>query len=163
MRSFQHRWVNPSAPLSQPAPGPPLRPVDGIIGSPLPDLGRASAGGTFRAMTTAVAPEAPSSDDQDHRLDRLGWAAVAVITAIVGLSWFPVLHPSWDNNHGGRVFARLALQVRNLHELGIRGSDLGTSWVPYASHAYAHHPPMADLLSQLVGLLPGETEWQVRL
>ena len=114
-------------------------------------------------MTTAVAPEAPSSDDQDHRLDRLGWAAVAVITAIVGLSWFPVLDASWGNNHEGRVFARLALQVRNLHELGIRGSDLGTSWVPYASHAYAHHPPMADLLSQLVGLLPGEAEWQVRL
>ncbi|KQW52456.1 hypothetical protein ASC77_24010 [Nocardioides sp. Root1257] len=114
-------------------------------------------------MTTSAAPEAPSTDSTDRRLDRLGWLGVGIITAIVGLSWLPVLDASWGNNHEGRVFARLALQVRNLHELGIRGSDFGTSWVPYASHAYAHHPPMADLLSQLVGALPGETEWQVRL
>lgn len=103
-----------------------------------------------------------SSRHLSRRTDLLGRLGVVAITAAVALSWLPVLDEAYGDNHEGRVFARLALQVRNLQQLGIVGSGYGTSWEPYQD-AYAHHPPLATMASALVGAFPGDGEWQIRL
>jgi hypothetical protein len=103
--------------------------------------------------------EAPTSEP---RRSRAGWLAVAAITVVVAVSWAPMLTARFGNNHYGRVQGRYALQLRNLHELGLVGSDFAADWSPYTSTSYAHHPPLPNLLAALFGLLPGEAEWQVR-
>lgn len=96
------------------------------------------------------------------RLDRWFSAGVVAITGLVALTWAPMLDASFGNNHEGRVFARLALQMRNFHQMGLVDSHLATNWEPYGT-TYAHHPPLATLLSMLTSALPGEVEWQIRL
>lgn len=80
----------------------------------------------------------------------------------MALSWAPILDASYGDNHEGRVFSRFALQMRNLHEMGLVGSHFGTNWEPYGT-TYAHHPPMATVVASIFSSLPGEAEWQIRL
>jgi hypothetical protein len=106
---------------------------------------------------------AAAADPGTVRRERAGWLVVAGLTAVVAASWAPLLTTRFGNNHWGRVQGRYALQLRNLHELGLTGSEFGADWSPYTASPYAHHPPLPNLLAALFGLLPGEPEWQVRL
>lgn len=119
-------------------------------------------------------PSRPATDDAPEsrptpgrsRRDLLGWLGVLGITLGVALTWAPVLDAAYGDNHEGRVFARFALQIHNLYELGLAGSKFGTDWTPYASagaSTYAHHPPFATLITAFFNLLPGEAEYQIRL
>ncbi|GAB3428014.1 hypothetical protein GCM10027569_70730 [Flindersiella endophytica] len=119
-------------------------------------------------------PTRPAADAAERprpwrsRRDALGWLGVLGVTLVVALSWAPVLDAAYGDNHEGRVFARLALQIRNLDRMGLVGSHFGADWSPYTSFeesvtTYAHHPPLATLVSALFGLLPGDGEYQIRL
>ncbi|WP_422773169.1 hypothetical protein ACN28C_09665 [Plantactinospora sp. WMMC1484] len=98
-----------------------------------------------------------------ERGGRRGWAAVAILTGIVALTWIPQLDEPFGDNHLGRIIGRYALHLRNLQEQGILGSHFGADWAPYAATPYAHHPPLLNLLTAMTGLLPGDGEYQVWL
>lgn len=85
------------------------------------------------------------------------------MTSIVAATWLPFITGPLAANHLGNVAARYGLQVRNLYERGLLGSDLGADWRPYRSTAYAHHPPLLNLLDAIVGLVPGDGAYQLRI
>lgn len=97
------------------------------------------------------------------RSDRVGWGIVAVMTTVVAATWLPFMTGPLAANHLGNVAARYGLQVRNLYERGLLGSDLGADWRPYRSTAYAHHPPLLNILDAIVGLVPGDGTYQLRI
>ncbi|MEQ7124638.1 hypothetical protein ABN034_08940 [Actinopolymorpha sp. B11F2] len=97
-----------------------------------------------------------------NRANVLGWIGVAGITAVVAATWATTLAAAYGDNHEGRVFSRFALQVRNLAEHGLVGSQFATDMAPYG-RSYAHHPPLATILDALFSALPGEGEYQMRL
>lgn len=99
----------------------------------------------------------------EPRTDRAGWTGVAAITALVMLTWAPRLMNPLPGNHIGNVAARYGLHVRNLYDDGIVGSHFSADWLPYRTTPYAHHPPLLNVLDGIVGLLPGETTFQVLL
>ncbi|WP_020575609.1 ArnT family glycosyltransferase [Actinopolymorpha alba] len=124
------------------------------------------------AVTTAVdVPQIPAAGRP--RSNRWGWLGVLALTATVAATWFPFLNAPYGDNHEGRVFSRFALQIRNLYEHGLLGSQFATDMAPYvgqlpagsgdAGSSYAHHPPLATILDALFGLLPGDGEYQMRL
>ncbi|MDG4789930.1 hypothetical protein O7626_29080 [Micromonospora sp. WMMD1102] len=115
---------------------------------------------TAARISTSAARE---PDAVARRVERRGWTAVAAITGVVALTWFPLLRMPYGDNHLGRIVGRYALHLRNLQEQGILGSHLGADWLPYAATPYAHHPPLFNLLTALTGLLPGDGEYQVWL
>jgi hypothetical protein len=117
---------------------------------------------------TVVAPAAPAETTppppaRPARRLPSGWLGVSAITAVVAVSWLPLLTAPYGDNHLGRVQGRYALQLRNLQELGFADSRFGADWSPYSETPYAHHPPLPNLLSWLFGMLPGDGAWQVRL
>jgi len=112
-------------------------------------------------MTTDVATEAePTSAEPPRpkadRADRWGWLGVGAITAVLAISWIPRLNLPFGDNHMGRIISRYALHLANLHEKGLVGSDFGADWEPYSSAAYAHHPPLLNILTALFGAFPGD-------
>ncbi|MGH3489958.1 MAG: hypothetical protein ACRDP8_18875, partial [Actinopolymorphaceae bacterium] len=82
------------------------------------------------------------------RANALGWLGVAGITAVVAATWATTLAAAYGDNHEGRVFSRFVLQVRNLAEHGLVGSQFATDMAPYG-RSYAHHPPLATILDAL--------------
>ncbi len=85
------------------------------------------------------------------------------MTSIVAATWLPYVTGPLAANHLGNVAARYGLQVRNLYERGLLASDLGADWRPYRSTAYAHHPPLLNVLDAVVGLVPGDGTFQLRI
>jgi hypothetical protein len=81
---------------------------------------------------------------------------------VVAATWATTLAAAYGDNHEGRVFSRFALQVRNLTDHGLVGSQFATDMAPYG-RSYAHHPPLATVLDAAFGLLPGDGEYQMRL
>jgi hypothetical protein len=97
------------------------------------------------------------------RADRWGPSLVAAMTVAVALSWLPLLTDPLGDNHPGRVAARYGLHIRNLYERGLLASKFSAEWVPYRDEPYAHHPPLLNILDALIGLLPGDGEYQLRI
>ena len=95
--------------------------------------------------------------------DRRGWIGVGAISAVVVVSWLRFLNTPLGDNHFGRVGARYALHMRNLFADGLIGSSWSANWKPYASVAYAHHPPLLNILDAAVSRLPGNDPYQVML
>ena len=120
---------------------------------------------TAAAQAPESRPPRPARSDRPRRLgrpDTAGWLGVLVLTAVVAATWAPTLAAPYGDNHEGRVFSRFALQVRNLADHGLVGSQFATDMAPYGE-SYAHHPPLATILDVLVGALPGDGEYQMRL
>ena len=95
--------------------------------------------------------------------DRRGWIGVGAISAVVVVSWLRFLNTPLGDNHFGRVGARYALHMRNLFADGLIGSSWSANWKPYSSVAYAHHPPLLNILDAAVSRLPGNDPYQVML
>ena len=95
--------------------------------------------------------------------DRRGWIGVGAISAVVVVSWLRFLNTPLGDNHFGRVGARYTLHMRNLFADGLIGSSWSANWKPYASVAYAHHPPLLNILDAAVSRLPGNDPYQVML
>ncbi|WBB96740.1 MULTISPECIES: hypothetical protein [unclassified Solwaraspora] len=95
------------------------------------------------------------------RVDRWGWFGVAAITAVVAATWIPQLALPFGDNHVGRIFARHGLHLRNLQEKGLVGSSFSADWSPYSDQAYAHHPPLLNMLDATFGLLPGSGAYEI--
>ncbi len=140
-----------SAGIQRVVPGPPVRLLASspVHANPAPDTidDRAETGPARRRV---------------DRSDRWGWLGVAALTALVAATWAITLAAPYADNHEGRVFSRFALQVRNLAEHGLVGSQFATDMAPYGQ-SYAHHPPLATILDVLFGALPGDGEYQMRL
>jgi hypothetical protein len=97
-----------------------------------------------------------------RRTDRFGWLSVGLLTIAVAVTWAPMLNAAFGDNHEGRVLARYALHMRNLHEKGLLGSHFSADWEPFWS-VYAHHPPLPNILHAIFSALPGNGEYQIRL
>jgi len=119
-------------------------------------------------MTTDVAatPErdtAEPSRGPTGNTNRWGWLGVGAITTILAISWIPRLNLPFGDNHMGRIISRYALHLANLHEKGLVGSDFSADWEPYSTIAYAHHPPLLNILTAIFGALPGDQPIEVWL
>ncbi|MDG4828456.1 hypothetical protein O7627_03955 [Solwaraspora sp. WMMD1047] len=108
-------------------------------------------------------PDAAGTGNGPDRADRWGWLSVGAITAVIAVSWLPLITAPFGDNHLGRIIGRYALHLRNLQEDGLVGSSFSADWLPYASASYAHHPPLLNALTALFGLLPGDSEAEVWL
>ncbi|ROO52645.1 hypothetical protein EDC02_7584 [Micromonospora sp. Llam0] len=106
-------------------------------------------------------PAANDAGASVRRADRWGWLGIAAITAAVAATWAPQLALPLGDNHVGRIFARHALHLRNLQEKGLVGSSFSADWSPYSNQAYAHHPPLVNMLDATFGLLPGSGTYEV--
>ncbi|MEV4533586.1 hypothetical protein AB0J82_07125 [Asanoa sp. NPDC049518] len=109
--------------------------------------------------TTEEEPPRPTSAIQD----RWGWLGVGAITLVLAATWIPRINLPFGDNHMGRIISRYALHLANLHEKGIVGSDFSADWEPYANSAYAHHPPLLNILTALFGSFPGDQPIEVWL
>lgn len=89
-------------------------------------------------------------------------ALVLAVTAVVAVTWLPGLLGPLGDNHEGRIYGMVALQVSNLWELGWSASQWGTSRVPFAE-AYSHHPPGFSLWYVPAWLLPGDATTWIRV
>ncbi|MEV4618681.1 hypothetical protein AB0J74_08260 [Asanoa sp. NPDC049573] len=108
---------------------------------------------------TAEEPPRPTTSKED----RWGWAGVGAITVVLAVSFIPRLNLPFGDNHMGRIISRYALHLANLHEKGIVGSDFSADWEPYSNAAYAHHPPLLNILTALFGSFPGDQPIEVWL
>jgi hypothetical protein len=93
--------------------------------------------------------------------DRWGWTGVGAITLLLAVTFIPRLNLPFGDNHMGRIISRYALHLANLHEKGIVGSDFSADWQPYSNAAYAHHPPLLNILTALFGSFPGDQPVEV--
>ncbi|MFY1637144.1 hypothetical protein ACN27F_28380 [Solwaraspora sp. WMMB335] len=109
----------------------------------------------------ADAGPASRAEVSGRRADRWGWFGVAAITAAVAATWAPQLALPFGDNHVGRIFARHGLHLRNLQEKGLIGSSFSADWSPYSNQAYAHHPPLLNMLDVVFGLLPGSGAYEI--
>lgn len=105
----------------------------------------------------------PTPEGRSDIADRVGWALVAAIVALVALTWAPALGLSLGDSHEGRILARQGLQAANFWELGPVDSHLGADWSPYSSVPYANHPPLTNGFQVSVVGLAGSGEVQVRI
>lgn len=110
--------------------------------------------------TTTVVPA--RGDLATDTGDRWAWVVVWVLTAAVAVSWLPGLLGPLGDNHEGRIYGAVALQVSNLWELGWSASQWGTTRDPFAA-AYSHHPPGFSLWYVPAWLLPGDLTTWVRV
>jgi hypothetical protein len=115
------------------------------------------------ASSTRGGFDSGSAPFRRARTDALGWFSVALLTLVVATTWAPMLDAAFGDNHEGRIMARYALHMRNLHERGLLGSDFSADWEPFYSSSYAHHPPLLNILDAVFTALPGEGEYQIRL
>ncbi|SNS86513.1 hypothetical protein SAMN05421812_102114 [Asanoa hainanensis] len=106
---------------------------------------------------TTEEPPRPKTSKED----RWGWLGVGAITLALAATWIPRLNLPFGDNHMGRIISRYALHLANLHEKGIVGSDFSADWQPYADSAYAHHPPLLNILTALFGSFPGDQPIEV--
>lgn len=98
------------------------------------------------------------------RRSSLPWlGAGALIGSVLAISWWELLFLPLGDSHDGRINARFGLQVRNLLEDGLLGSDLLASMEPFAAQPYAHHPPLLNLLHAGLGSVFGVGAWQLHL
>lgn len=93
--------------------------------------------------------------------ERHGTIAAAACVLVVAASWAPRLWRPLGADHVGNVAARYGLHTRNLFERGLVDSTWGAAWEPYRSQPYAHHPPLRNAVDAAVGLLPGESTFQL--
>ena len=89
-------------------------------------------------------------------------AVVLVITLLVAVSWLPGLFGPLGDNHEGRIYGMVSLQVSNLWDLGWSASQWGTSRAPFAA-AYSHHPPGFSLWYVPAWRLPGDPTIWIRV
>lgn len=101
--------------------------------------------------------------------DRLGWAAVLLLTLGLLLTWAPSMANGLGDNHEGRILARHALNVANAERDGLAASGWLSDWSPYVGDggeqtSYAHHPPLLNLgYYATARLLPVERDTAMRL
>lgn len=117
---------------------------------------------TTAHVQAGAVTQPPERPEPGLRGQSRGWLGVAAMTALLAATWAPLLNARLGDNHYGRVHGRYALQVRNLQEHGLLGSQFSADWSPYSSTPYAHHPPLQSLLGALFSELPGAGEWQLR-
>ena len=88
--------------------------------------------------------------------------AIAGIAFVVAATWAPSFVAPLGDNHEGRVDARFALQVQNLHDQGLSASGWASSMAPYAGR-YANHPPGPNATQAAVAEVAGRGAAQVRI
>lgn len=111
---------------------------------------------------TAAGDRAPR--ERTSTGDRVGSAAVALLTLVVLLTWTPSLAAGLGDNHEGRILGRHALHVSNAHADGLVASGWLSDASPAFTHRYAHHPPLMNLGYYGATLvLPGDDDLALRL
>ena len=135
----------------------PVGPVRGVEGCAV--SGRTDVRVLAERTRGRRAPSYPRLEATDRR----GWIGVGAISAVVVVSWLRFLNTPLGDNHFGRVGGRYALHMRNLFADGLIGSSWSANWKPYSPVAYAHHPPLLNILDAAVSRLPGHDPYQVML
>lgn len=87
----------------------------------------------------------------------------AVVVGVLARSWWDILFLSLGDSHDGRINGRFGLHARNLAEDGLIGSGWLSSMEPFSEQAYAHHPPLLNVLQAAVTGVFGIGEWQLHL
>jgi len=87
----------------------------------------------------------------------------AVLVVVLAVSWWELLFLPLGDSHDGRINGRFGLQVRNLVDDGLIGSDFAASMEPFTDQAYAHHPPLLNAIHALVRSTLGPGEWQLHV
>jgi hypothetical protein len=88
---------------------------------------------TLTVHQPAVVTVSPPQDSHEigyagRRANRLGWLSVALLTLVVAATWAPMLNAAFGDSHDGRIMARYALHMRNLHEQGPVDSQFSADW-----------------------------------
>ena len=92
------------------------------------------------------------------------WVAGGLtLVGVLAVSWWEILFLPLGDSHDGRIHGRFGLQIRNLFEDGLIGSSFGASMQPFTEQAYAHHPPLLNIVHAVIGSTLGRGEWQLHI
>ena len=112
-------------------------------------------------MLTANRIESATGPERGQR--RLWLLGGLSLIALLAWSWWEILFLPFGDSHDGRIHGRFGLQVQNLFDQGLIGSNLLSSMEPFTSQPYANHPPLVNVVHAATTSVLGVGEWQLHL